>query len=375
MIGLGQVGASNLFGAAPAAIALCNADGSIRYANGAFAKLLGLASNASLLGRPVKALFTNDGVLGDLKNSPIDMSGECGEAMARRADGDSVAVHLSISPIKDAGADGAAWLLVARDTSEERELREALSQANDETETRVAERTAQFAALNQELQAFSYSVSHDLRAPLRRIDGFAQILTEDHGEQLYGGAGDCVRRIRTQCRRMSDLIENLLRLSSITQGDVQRKRLDIADTAKAVIEDLRQADPDRCVECRIAESLPASGDPTLLRTVMENLLNNAWKFTSKTPEALIEVGASHRNGQRVYFVRDNGAGFDMSLADDLFRAFRRLHGDAEFDGNGIGLATVRRIVRRHGGNIWAEGEVDKGAAFYFTLETGAPGGA
>ena len=242
-----------------------------------------------------------------------------------------------------------------------------LQKARDELEQRVEERTTQLAAINKELEAFSYSVSHDLRAPLRSIDGFSQALLEDYADKLDDSGKDHLQRVRSATQRMSRLIDDLLNLSRLTRGTMRREKLDLTVMAKAIAEDLQKTDATRQVEFLIAEGLSAEGDLQLLRAVMENLIGNAWKYTSKHERARIEFSRGQNNGQAAYFVRDDGAGFDPRFADRLFGAFQRLHGATEFPGTGVGLATVQRIIRRHGGEVWAEAEVEKGATFYFTL--------
>jgi light-regulated signal transduction histidine kinase (bacteriophytochrome) len=243
----------------------------------------------------------------------------------------------------------------------------ALQQAHDELEQRVGERTAQLGAANKELEAFSYSVSHDLRAPLRGIDGFSLALLEDYSERLDDQGKEHLQRIRAATQRMGLLIDDLLNLSRMTRAEIRKERFNISTLAHSVVESLQEAHAKRPIEFRIEDGLEANADPRLLGVVLENLLGNACKFTSKRTSARVEFGKMHRNGSTAYFVRDNGAGFDPAYADRLFGAFQRLHGATEFPGTGIGLATVQRIIHRHGGEIWAEGEVEKGAAFYFTL--------
>jgi signal transduction histidine kinase len=245
----------------------------------------------------------------------------------------------------------------------EKEVREL----NRLLEERVALRTAQLEAANKELEAFSYSVSHDLRAPLRAIDGFSRIIEEDHATRLDKEGKDLFRRMREAADRMGQLITALLDLSKRTRGEMKRVPVDLSLTAKAAAEELARAQPERKADFVIAEGITVSGDPAMLRAAVENLLENAWKFTGKRETARIEFGVDRRDGNDVYFVRDNGAGFDMAYANKLFGAFQRLHAGSEFPGIGIGLATVQRIIDRHGGRIWAEGEPDKGATFYFTL--------
>ncbi|MGJ5672730.1 MAG: sensor histidine kinase [Nostochopsis sp.] len=223
-------------------------------------------------------------------------------------------------------------------------------------------------AVNKELEAFSYSVSHDLRTPLRGIDGFSQALLEDYFDLLDETGQDYLRRIRLATHRMGQLIDDLLNLSRVTRSDMRLELVDLSLLASSICTELQHSQPERQVEFVIQTGLLAEGDRCLLQVMLVNLLNNAWKFTSKHAQAKIEFGASNsESGIPVYFVRDDGAGFDMAYANKLFGPFQRLHGINEFPGNGIGLATVQRIVHRHGGRVWAEGAVEQGAIFYFTL--------
>jgi light-regulated signal transduction histidine kinase (bacteriophytochrome) len=223
-------------------------------------------------------------------------------------------------------------------------------------------------AVNKELEAFSYSVSHDLRAPLRSIDGFSQALLEDCLDQLGSTGQDYLRRIRSATQRMGQLIDDLLTLSRVTRSEMQKESVDLSRLASCICTNLQQAYPERQVDFEVQPGLVVQGDARLLRVLLDNLLNNAWKFTSRQLQARIEFGAiAQENGMPVYFVRDDGVGFDMVYVNKLFRPFQRLHGMNEFPGNGIGLATVQRIVHRHGGRVWAEGALTRGATFYFTL--------
>ena len=237
----------------------------------------------------------------------------------------------------------------------------------DEEALRAAKLTAE--AAGKELEAFSYSVSHDLRAPLRAIDGFSQALLEDHVEVLDGEGKRHLERVRSAAQRMSDLIEDLLKLSRLSRLQLQPEGVDLSALAMEAVEGLRRADPGREVAVQIAGGLRARGDARLLRIVLENLLGNAWKYTRKREGAEIEFSRAFVGGEAAWFVRDNGAGFDMVYADKLFGAFQRLHRVEEFEGTGIGLATAQRIIRLHGGRIWAEGAVDEGATFFFSLGT------
>jgi light-regulated signal transduction histidine kinase (bacteriophytochrome) len=227
---------------------------------------------------------------------------------------------------------------------------------------------AQLEESNGELEAYSYSVAHDLRAPVRAISGFSEMLLGEAEPGLGGEARDYLRRIGAAAVRMSEMIEGLLALSHVRQAELLFQPVDLAARASAIFENLRQLEPQRTVDLVIAEPLPAEGDPRLLDVVLQNLIGNAWKFTSKMPRARIEVGIDAAASPPAYFVRDNGAGFDAQKAKRLFGAFQRFHTQEAFAGTGIGLATVDRIVRRHGGRVWAESAVDKGATFFFTLK-------
>ena len=243
----------------------------------------------------------------------------------------------------------------------------SLQESRDQLEQRVRERTAALDASNQELEAFCYSVSHDLRSPLRAIDGFSQALLEDMEGRLDANAAGHLGRIRAATQRMASLIDDLLSLSRITRTDLTVKQVDLSAMARAVCEELAAAQPGRTVSVLVQDGLEAKADPRLLRQVLENLIGNAWKFTSKQPAARVEFGAVAGAGGRVYVVRDNGAGFDPAYADRLFGVFQRLHAMTDFPGTGVGLAIVDRIVKRHGGRVWAESAVGQGASFYFTL--------
>ncbi len=231
----------------------------------------------------------------------------------------------------------------------------------------LSRQAADLAAANKELETFSYSVSHDLRAPLRSIDGFSQALLEDHGQALDEGAQDYLRRVRVASQRMGELIDGLLNLSRLSRASLQYEAVDLGRLAREKADALRRRDPGRDVAFDIAEGIEVQGDPRLLRALIDNLLENSWKFTRSHRRAVIEFGVARRDAERAYFVRDDGAGFDMAYAEKLFTAFQRLHRTDEFEGMGIGLATCLRIVRRHGGRMWAEGAVEQGATFYFTL--------
>jgi signal transduction histidine kinase len=246
-------------------------------------------------------------------------------------------------------------------------LNRQLTETNEELEIRVEQRTRELEASNQELEAFSYSVSHDLRAPLRTIDGFSLALEEDFGDRLDAQGKDYISRVRNGVQRMGTLIDSLLQLSRVTRSDVQRERVDLSQLATLVFREIQMGEPEREVNWIAQPGVMAEADPRLMRIAFENLIGNALKFTARTPDATVMFGSSSQDGKIVYFLRDNGAGFDMTYVDRLFTAFQRLHGERDFKGSGIGLATVSRIIRRHHGSIWAEGEPSKGATFFFTL--------
>ena len=241
-----------------------------------------------------------------------------------------------------------------------------LKAAHDELERRVEARTAQLALANKELESFSYSVSHDLRAPLRTIDGFSLALEEDYGAKLDEEAKSYIHRVRAATQRMGVLIDDLLNLSRLSRLEMSHERVDLSAMARAAAADLTLTDEKRKVEWALQDGVQAYGDLRLLRVVIENLLGNAWKYTSRHASARIEFGARENGNGLVYYVKDDGAGFDPAYYEKLFGAFQRLHAITEFPGTGVGLATVQRIVRRHGGAVWAESAVEKGATFYFT---------
>jgi signal transduction histidine kinase len=245
----------------------------------------------------------------------------------------------------------------------------ALQTAQQQLEQRVEERTRQLAAANRELESFAYSVSHDLRNPLDILSNYTYLLQEKYGDRLDGQGNEYVTQMGYATLRMADLIEDLLDLSRMTIAPMHREPVDLTTMARSISEELQRHEPRRNVEFAIQDSLLGDGDSRLLRIVLENLLRNAWKYTSGHEKARIEVGSRKEGRAVVYYVRDDGAGFDLRRADQLFKPFQRLHTTAEFPGSGIGLATVQRIIHRHGGEIWADGAVEEGATFFFTLQT------
>jgi light-regulated signal transduction histidine kinase (bacteriophytochrome) len=269
----------------------------------------------------------------------------------------------------DASGVFTGYIGVGTDITERRNHQAELQRLNASLEQRVRDRTRALEVANRELESFSYSVSHDLRAPLRAINGFSQLLEQQCAPQLNDDCRNFVTRIRAGSERMGHLIEDLLSLSRLSRQPMHSGVADLSALVRELAEELTAADANRRVEWVIAPDIRADGDGGLLRVVLQNLVGNAWKYSSRRDAARIEFGVTTQHSRPVYFVRDNGAGFDMTYADKLFTAFQRLHSSFEFPGTGIGLATVARIVHRHGGEIWAEGQVDAGATFYFTLGT------
>ena len=276
-------------------------------------------------------------------------------------------VNLRAVPLLDDRGRLHEWIGTADDIDDQRRALLEIQRLNTELEMRVGERTAELERTNKELEAFSYSVSHDLRTPLRAIDGFSQALLEDYGNQLDETGRDYLARVRSGAQRMGRLIDDLLKLARVSRVTLNQEPIDLSVIAEEIVHDLRDADPTRNVDVRITTQLTAVGDMHLMRIALENLLNNAWKYTNKREQARIEFGMRQYKGDACYFVQDNGAGFDMAYAGKLFGAFQRLHDVKDYTGTGVGLATVQRIIHRHGGHIWAEATVDKGATFYFTL--------
>lgn len=365
---------SAVFRLSPVSLALTRLDGPIVDVNKSFERIYKLSAER------VRGRLPTD--FAELYDAPADRAlyaerlrrdGRLSGIEVRRVLGDGSAVDLVVAA-ELIELDGAAHALVAStDVTPLKRAEKALREANAALERRVEARTNELVAANAELEAFCYSVSHDLRAPLRAVDGFSQAVLEDYGPRLDAEGQGFLKRIRGAAARMGELIDDLLTLSRVTRADLRRERVDLSALAGEVVRALRQADPGREVEAVVAPGLFADGDRSLLRVVLENLLGNAWKYTSKVEAARIELGSEARSEGLLFFVRDNGAGFDPAYAHKLFQPFQRLHREAEFPGHGVGLATVLRVVRRHGGAVGAEGSVGNGARFWFTMPVHHPG--
>jgi PAS domain S-box-containing protein len=276
-------------------------------------------------------------------------------------------IVLSSYPLKDAKGNVVGIIEHVKDITDKRKAELELEAYRQHLEELVEIRTKELGEANKELEAFSYSVSHDLRAPLRSMDGFSQIILEDYKEKLDDDAKGYLKRIREASQRMAQLIEDILTLSRVTRHEIHKKEIDISGIANEVIKDLKSAEPLRKIDVTVSPKLKVNADGNLMKVVLENLIGNAWKFTQTRPGARIEVGSVDIAGEKAYFVKDTGVGFNMAYADKLFGPFQRLHSEKEFPGTGIGLASVKRIITRHGGRIWADSKVGKGATFYFTL--------
>ena len=290
------------------------------------------------------------------------------ETVRLRKDGSSFNVSVTVSAIKDPAGKIVGASKVLRDITVRKKGEETIHRLNADLEERVIKRTAELEGANKELEAFSYSVSHDLRAPLRAVDGFSQAVLEDFGPQLPEEGRRYLQTIREGAQRMGTLIDDLLTFSRLSRMPLNRQEVKTGELVRGVVKDLRSHRKRRQIDVTVAELPPCQGDPALLKQVWINLLSNAFKYTRNRAAGVVEVGCLREKGEDIYFVRDNGTGFDMRYAGKLFGVFQRLHREEEYEGTGVGLAIVQRIVCRHGGRVWADAAIDRGATFYFTLE-------
>jgi light-regulated signal transduction histidine kinase (bacteriophytochrome) len=290
------------------------------------------------------------------------------ETLRVARDGRLVDISVTVSPIEDKTGKIVGASKVARDITERKLAEKEIHELNTRLEQRVAERTAELEAANKELEAFSYSVSHDLRAPLRAVDGFSQAVLEDYGPQLPEEGQRYLQTIRDGAQRMGTLIDDLLTFSRLSRTPLKKQEVNTGELVRHVLEELSSQREGRQVEIRMGDLPACQGDPALLKQAWVNLLSNALKYTRQRETAVVEIGCEPGQDENVYFVRDNGAGFDMRYVHKLFGVFQRLHRADEFEGTGVGLAIVQRVIHRHGGRIWADAAVDRGATFYFTLK-------
>jgi PAS domain S-box-containing protein len=352
----------------PDAIVIVNKEGKIVVSNSHTERLLGYTPQ-ELTGQTVAILVSERYRKVYLQQYAVffanrgdQMTTTSLELSAIHKDGREFPIEICMKPLET--EQGILVTSAIRDISQRKQTEQQVSRLNEQLEQRAAE----LEAANKELEAFSYSVSHDLRSPLHSIDGFSQVLLEDYADRLDTEGQEHLKHVRSSCQHMGEIIDALLALSKMMRSEMCRQEVDLSVLACQIADELKAKAPDRAVDFVIASNLSADADPHLLRVVLENLLNNAWKFTSKQPRARIEVGSLlQSNGEQVFYVRDDGAGFDMDCAQNLFSPFKRLHKASDFQGTGIGLATVQRVIARHGGKIWASAAVDHGATFCFTL--------
>ncbi|MFZ3321238.1 MAG: PAS domain S-box protein [Usitatibacter sp.] len=350
----------DLLEALPDAIVLVNPAGRIAYSNSRADGLFGY-SRGGLQGESADSLLPDR----YRRDHVADLSGYFDQPRTRslgigtelccvRHDGTEFPVEINLIPLDT--EEGILVMSMIRDITERKRFEHALNEKNTELE-----------AANKELEAFDYSIAHDLRAPLNRIEGFTAMLAQQYGERLDPRGQELLQHIAEAGRSMDQLVGDLLTLSTITRGTLGRRMVDMSALAHSIVTALRKSEPARDVRFDAPAGITVRADPGLLRVVLENLLGNAWKFTRLRAQAHIEMGCLASGGEHVYFVRDNGAGFDLANAGRLFRPFQRLHSDRDFEGTGIGLATVQRVVARHGGRVWAEAILGQGATFFFTL--------
>jgi PAS domain S-box-containing protein len=357
---------ADLLERAPGPVIAWELGGVIEYWNHGAEELYGF-SREQAVGRIYNELLQPMHPLGTSGiEARLERDGEWRGELAHVIGGREIIVESRLTLVRE--PDGRKTILKAnRDITEEKRAREEIRTLNQELEQRVRDRTSQLESANKELEAFAYSVSHDLRAPLRGIDGWSMALLEDYGAKLDGNARVYLERVRSETQRMGQLIDDLLKLSRFTRVEMHREQVDLSSLARATANRLLETEPGRRIDFAIEDGLAAEGDPNLLGVVLSNLLANAAKFTGPRATARIEFGQTRRDNQPAFYVRDNGVGFDMAYAGTLFGPFQRLHNYSEFPGTGIGLVTAQRVLFRHGGKIWADARPDQGATFYFTV--------
>lgn len=367
-----------LLEAAPDPVVISSKDGRIRIVNARTEELFGF-SRDELVGQSVDVLIperfreqhwrhrkahaaASEGVEADARL----------ELFGQRSDGSEFPIEISLSPIHT--REGVLVSSAVRDISKRKEAereREAAAEKVKRLAAALAQRATDLEALNKELEAFAYSVSHDLRTPLRALDGFSQALVANYADRPLDERGqDYLQRISRASQKMGHLIDDLLKLSRLSRVEMIREPIELGEIARNIAAELAEMNPERVVTMDISPDMSVRADAELMKVALSNLIGNAWKFTSRRDEANIEVGVEEIDGQRAYFVRDDGAGFDMAYADQLFGVFQRLHSEREFEGTGVGLATVQRVIARHGGRVWADASPGQGATFYFTLASG-----